>query len=271
MKSNRNKSIEIRRLILDSIKKYGRGHIGSAFSIVEILISVYSFFNISKKNINSEDRDRFILSKGHGCLALYAILCMKNFFSKKVLFSFCEPSSILGGHPEYGKIPGIEASTGSLGHGLPIATGMALSLKRKNNKTSKVIVLLGDGEMGEGSNWEAFLISAKYQLNNLIIIIDYNKLQSYSSIKDVQPLEPLTKKLKSFELNVKEVDGHDLEALNNIFNEISKDKKNNLPTVLIANTIKGKGLKNSENNLEWHHKSGLDEEKIEKLKNEIYF
>ena len=171
---------------------------GSAMSIVEILMVLYDkFINFDSKNPKKENRDRLILSKGHGCLALYAILADKGFFPKEILNSTSKAGSILGGHPEYLKVPGVEASTGALGHGLPIAVGMSLAAKIKRKK-HKIYVVVGDGEINEGSIWEAALSASKHNLSNLKVFIDYNKIQSYGFTKDVVDLEPLLDKWKSF-------------------------------------------------------------------------
>ena len=252
-----NRSKYLRSLIIRMIKVGKRGHIGSAMSLVEILRALYDHFLVfDPLKPFWENRDRLILSKGHGCLALFAILADKNFFSKEHLDTFCEPKSILGGHPEFGKVPGVEASTGSLGHGLPIGVGMAIAAKLKN-KNHKIIVITGDGELNEGSNWEALMSASKHKLKNLCLIVDYNKIQSYGSTSEVLDLEPFSEKLISFGFHVMEVDGHNIKKINvclNIF-------KNNLesPTAIICHTIKGKGISFAENNANWHHKSNITE------------
>ena len=173
------RSKDLRKLVIKMISVGRRGHIGPALSLIEILRVLYD--SILKYNSNEpkwSNRDRFILSKGHGCLALYAILADKEFFKMEELDNFCEPKSILGGHPERDKIPGVEASTGALGHGMPIAVGIALAAKIKN-KDYKTYVVTGDGEINEGSVWEAAMSASKHKLNNLCVLIDHNKLQSY--------------------------------------------------------------------------------------------
>ena len=254
------RSIYLRKIVLSSLLKKGRGHIGPAMSIIEILRVIYDKFLKTSKT----KRDRFILSKGHGCLALYAILYEKGLIKKKDLESFGAFESILGGHPLH-FVPGVEFSTGALGHGYPIAAGVAKGIKLKKNN-SNVFCLLGDGEINEGSVWETALSVSKHNLNNLITLIDYNKLQSYDYNKIVLNLEPLTDKWKSFGFKVFEAKGHDLK---DIYKKIFMAKKTKIPSVIIFHTIKGKGIKSAENNRYWHHKANLSKEEIEKLNKEL--
>lgn len=232
------KQIRIKILKISSAAK--SSHIGSSLSIVEILVVLYKFF-IKKKNI-------FILSKGHACLAYYCVLNKFRYFSDKILKSYGQNNTILLSHVSH-KVPGIVFSTGSLGHGLPYATGRALA--EKINKTNnKIFVLISDGELNEGTTWESLLFAAHHKLDNLIIIIDYNKIQSLDFAKNVLKLEPLNKKFKSFGCNIKNINGHN-------FNQIYKSfivKKNKKPTIIIANTIKGKGVSFMENSILWHYK-----------------
>ncbi len=257
------KSKSLRKLCVETLESGKRAHLGSAMSILEILsVSYYEFLNISPKNFDDINRDRFILSKGHGCLALYVILADLGFFDKSYLKKFCHPDSILGGHPEYKKINGVEASTGALGHGLPIGIGMAISAKI-NKINNKILVLLGDGEQNEGSIWESALSASKHQLDNLVVLIDYNKIQSYGFVKEVLNLEPLSNKWESFGFNVLEVNGHDKKQIKEALN--STKNLNKKPNAIICHTIKGKGFKFAENNPNWHHKSNLSEEEINLL------
>tara|TARA_E500000178_G_C17032573_1_gene761351 strand:- start:634 stop:1440 length:807 start_codon:yes stop_codon:yes gene_type:complete len=263
MKSLDKKSKILRKFIIDMIKVRKGGHLGPALSLVEILYVLYEhILKINPKKPNWSDRDRLIFSKGHGCLALYAILAEKGFIKKSELSTFCQPDSILGGHPERNKVPGVEASTGSLGHGLPIAVGISLASKLKKKKF-KTFVVLGDGEMNEGSNWEALMTSHKHKLDNMTIIIDRNHLQSYGKTKEILDIEPLRDKLASFGAIVKTVDGHDIKKLKKTLSKLPF-KKNHV-SALICNTIKGKGLKFAENNGSWHHKSNLNNEEIETM------
>ena len=211
-----NKSIYLRTLIVDCLSYEKRGHVGAAMSIVEILRVLY------KKYINKNAK--FILSKGHGCLALYAVLFSQKKLLKKQLKSVGKFNSILGGHPEHDKVPGVEVSTGALGHGLPFAVGMAIASKIKK-KNIKYYVLCGDGEINEGSNWEAMLSASKHKLNNLILLIDYNKLQSYGMTKDILNLEPLTEKLKSFNFYTINVNGHSIKEINRALEKSKKTIK----------------------------------------------
>lgn len=240
--------------ILNSIKKRifylsyksQEGHIPSALSILDILWVLYDkFLNLKLIKNNNLYRDYFILSKGHGCLSLYAILEKKKFFKKKYLDSFCKPNSIFGGHPDSCKIPGVECSSGSLGHGLPFAVGIAYSNK-VNKIKSKTYVLIGDQEANEGSIWESFLLASNFKLNNLTCIIDNNKTSKLSVY-----MSKFRKKLDAFDWKTIEVDGHDSKQINRALKFRTKDK----PIAIIANTIKGKGGFFLENNNEWHHKT----------------
>lgn len=225
-------------------------HIASAFSIVEILEVLYkeNILNYDASNPNWEDRDRFILSKGHGSLALYTMLAEVGFFNKELLKTFSKPNSILGGEPCIPNIPGVEATTGSLGHGLSLAVGMALA-KKLDEKKEKVYVLLGDGECEEGTIWEAVMFASHYKLNNLIAIIDCNKIQKMGSLKDIMSINNWKDKFESFGWNVREVYGHNIKELKNIFSTPNNTDK---PLVILANTIKGKGVSIIENDPRWH-------------------
>ena len=252
------RSRNLRALVLDTLITAGRGHPGPALSLIEILRVLYDdILSIRAEEPLWEERDRCILSKGHGCLALYAVLADKGFFPKEDLSTFCSFDSYLGGHPEYGKIPGVEASTGALGHGLSIGVGFALSarIKKKNWRT---FVVMGDGEINEGAVWEAAMAAGKHRLDNLIAIIDYNKLQSYGPTSDVMDLEPLTDKFASFGFEVREVDGHDVEDLRKTFDQLPVTAGK--PTAVICHTVKGKGVSVAEHNPMWHHKNKLTDE-----------
>ncbi len=257
-----DRSRYLRKLILDGFTSAKRGHLAPAFSLVEILRVLYDdILKYDPVNPSWEERDRLILSKGHGCLALYAILVDKGFFSKEELTKFCSMNGILGGHPEI-KIPGVEASTGSLGHGLAIGIGMAIGAKLKK-KNWRVFVILGDGECNEGSIWESALIAAKHNLSNLCVIIDYNKFQSYGHVIEVSNLANLMEKWCAFGFDVKEVDGHSVNELKEVFQDFPFHSDR--PSVVICHTIKGKGIDFVENNLSWHHKSNFSHEDIKKL------
>ena len=258
------RSIYLRKMAVKTLESGKRAHLGSAMSIMELIRVLYDdFLNYDKTDPKDPNRDRFILSKGHGCLALYVVLADKGFFDEKELLTFCQKDSILGGHPEYGKIPGVEASTGALGHGMPIGVGMALASRLQKRK-SRVVVLVGDGEINEGSVWEAAMAAAKHQLSNFTVIIDYNKIQSYGFVSEVLDIEPLADKWKSFGFAVKEINGHDVTAIKNFFTS-SLPLNNQKPTALICHTIKGKGFSFAENNPTWHHKSNLSDDDIKKM------
>ena len=242
----------IRRRILDMIFKAKSGHVASSFSIVEILLSLFfGILRVDPSNPDDPDRDRFILSKGHGCAALYAVLAERGFFPADKLETFCQMGSILGGHPERGKVPGIEASTGSLGHGLSIGAGIALGGKR-DSMSYRTFVLMGDGECDEGSVWEAALFAAQHRLDNLTVIIDYNRFQASGRVDEIISLEPLAKKWEAFGWATFEANGHDEGTLSQILS--GSPCQNGRPSVVIAHTIKGKGVSFIEHNRAWHTK-----------------
>jgi transketolase len=243
----------LRRLIVDALVGGERGHVGSSMSPLEILRVLYDDILQHRPNEpNWPERDRCILSKGHGCLALYAVLADKGYFPIEVLKTFCRKGSILGGHPEHGKVPGVEASTGALGHGLSIGVGMALAA-RMRKRTNRVFVVMGDGEIDEGSVWEAAMCAGKHSLSNLTAIIDYNKIQSAGPTAEIQELEPLLDKWEAFGFATVEVDGHDVSQLHDVFCKVPFDRKR--PSAVICHTVKGKGFPFAEHDPEWHHKS----------------
>lgn len=248
----------IRKNILDMTHRGGSSHVGSGLSIADILAVLYgNFLNFDPKKPKHEDRDRFILSKGHAGAAVYAVLSEVGFFEKDLLKEHYQNGSVLSGHVSHKGVPGVEFSTGSLGHGLSVAAGMAKSAKLRNKK-HRIFALLSDGECDEGSNWEAILFSSHHKLNNLVAIIDYNKIQSLDSIEATLGLEPFADKFKSFGWNVIEVDGHDHIALKNGFESLEKEKI--APTVFICHTTKGKGVSFMENSVLWHYRSPQGEE-----------
>ncbi len=249
---------DIRKNIFKTICTGGGGHIPASLSIVEILVFLYyNILNIDSANPESEDRDRFILSKGHACVALYNILAERGFFHKAELNNFGKKNSILGGHPDMHMIPGVDASTGSLGHGLPFGMGMALAGKL-NKKDYRVFVLLGDGECQEGSIWEAAMFAPQNRLDNLIAIIDYNKIQAMDYLDKIVSVDPIVDKWRAFGWEVREADGHSFSDLNKAFLQIpfAKDK----PSMLIAHTIKGKGISFMKNAPIWHYRFPNEEE-----------
>ena len=254
------RSLYLRSLVVDCLFGGGRGHMGSAMSLIEILRVLYdNYLNYDSRKPYNKYRDRLILSKGHGCLALYALLADKKFFRKEILKTASKFNSILGGHPEFGKVPGVEASTGALGHGPAIGVGMAIGAKL-NKLKYKTYVVVGDGEINEGSFWETSMIASKYKLNNFHVIIDYNKIQSYGQTKEILDLEPLKTKLETFGYEVSEVNGHSVKDLNIYFKKINKKLKK--PTALICHTVKGKGFPFAENNPYWHHKNFFTDKEV---------
>ena len=251
---NQNKieifSKNLKRKILDTAFKAGAksAHLGGALSSSDIISVIFNTFNINPDVSNYSNRDRFILSKGHACLALYSALNKIGLISDSELDSFEENGSNLLGHPVLNKKLGIEFTTGSLGMGLSIGIGLALAFE-KRNKNFKTIVLLGDGECNEGSIWEAAMAAPNLKVKNLIVIIDRNKFQQTGTNENIMNIEPLNEKWKSFGWSVENINGHSVGDLMNYFNKIELTK----PNLLIADTIKGKGFSFSENNNEWHH------------------
>ena len=249
-----NISKKLRKDILDISFKSKAHHIGSEFSCIDILSSLYfNFINNTPENYKKKSSDTFILSKGHAALALYVILCKKKFFSKKELINnFLIDGGKLGGHPDRFSMPGIEVNSGSLGHCLSVGAG--LSISAKNSKLNKkVYVLLGDGELNEGMIWESVLFSAQNNLNNLIAIVDLNNMQGLGNTKNIINLHPIGKKFESFGWKTQEIDGHNFTQINQAFKNIKKEESK--PSVIIANTIKGKGVKSMENKLSSHYET----------------
>ncbi len=262
-----SRSRDLRALIVRALIGGNRGHLGSSMSLVEILRVLFDdFLRFKPGEPGWRDRDRFILSKGHGCLALYALLADKGFIASEELDSFCHSTSILGGHPEAGKVPGVEASTGALGHGLPIAVGRALA-GRIRHQHYRVVVVTGDGEINEGSNWEAAMSASNHALDSLSVFVDYNKLQSYGATTEVCDLEPLAEKWRSFGFAVREVDGHDVNALRSCVQDLPFES--NRPSAVICHTIKGKGLDFAEGQAGWHHKSRFTNEDIDRMRSAL--
>lgn len=242
----------VRLSILRMIKRAKAAHIGAAFSIVELLAGLYfSALRIDPKNPSAPSRDRFILSKGHSCAALYATLVERGFADEKALEGFCADNGTLWGHSTAGTMHGIEASTGSLGHGLPIGVGMALAGKM-DKAGYRVFVLLGDGEMDEGSVWEALLFAGHRKLDNLVAIVDYNKVQSFGMTDEVLGLEPLAAKFKAANWSAREINGHSAKEVMEALASVPLEKGR--PTAIIAHTVKGKGVSFMEGTVDWHYK-----------------
>jgi transketolase len=253
--SSKELSKNIRINALKMVAKAKASHIGSALSIADIVSVLYAdVLKVFPENPAAANRDRLILSKGHACVAVYAALAEIRFFPKKDLETYGEDYSPLMNHISH-KVPGVEFSTGALGHGLPFGVGKALYAKNKNLGW-RVFVILSDGELDEGSNWEALMFAAHHQLNNLTLIIDYNKLQSLTSIEKTLGLEPLADKFRAFGAHVVELDGHDHFALS----QELKIPSINQPKVIIAHTTKGKGVSFMENQVIWHYRSPNEEQ-----------
>jgi len=248
---------EIRKSIVSMIVKAKGGHIGSSLSEVDILtVLFYKTLNYSPENRNDPNRDRFVLSKGHASEGLYATLAERGFFPKSWLFEYLKHESPLTIHPT-SQVPGIEINTGALGHGLSIGTGMALAA-RKTGRNYRAFVLTGDGELEEGTNWEAAMAAAYFGLGNLTLIIDKNGLQLADTIANTMEIAPLKEKLEAFCFDVHDVDGHDTEALARLFDSL--DYAGNKPHAVIAHTVKGKGVSFMENRPEWHHTIPTEEQ-----------
>ncbi|OPH82073.1 transketolase [Nitrobacter vulgaris] len=248
----------IRRHAVDMVNRAKTSHIGSIFSIADIVAVLYdSILSVDPLNPSDPARDRFVLSKGHAGCALYAALAEMQFFSTEELKKYCINGSLLSGHISHKGIPGIELSTGSLGHGLSVATGMALSAKKRKS-AHRAFVLMSDGECDEGSNWEAFLFAAHHRLDNLIAIVDYNKLQSLRSVNDTLRLEPLRDKLMACNWAVEEIDGHDHAALAQRLSRVPFEAGK--PSLLIAHTTKGRGVSFMENSVLWHYRTPQGDE-----------
>jgi transketolase len=245
------KSFSLRRDVLDMIYRSKGGHFGGDFSVMDILVVLYDLhMNVDPIKMHDPNRDRFILSKGHAVAALYAVLCDKGFFPKSDLETFSRFNSKYIGHPN-NKVTGIEMNTGSLGHGLSVGVGMAVAGKM-DSAGYRVYVVLGDGELAEGSVWEGVMAAGHYKLDNLTAIVDRNRLQISGSTESVMTQDPLTDRWSSFGWNVLEANGNDIEALNNAVCQAKTFAGK--PTVIIAHTTKGYGYTEAENNVEWHHK-----------------
>lgn len=253
----KTKSIEYRRTILRIIKQARAGHTGGDLSSIDILNVLYNnILQVSPATFPDPNRDRFVQSKGHCVEALYTVLADRGFFPLEELDTLCKYQSHFIGHPTR-SVPGIEQNTGALGHGLAVAVGMALAAKL-DQRSYRVFTLLGDGELDEGSNWEASLAAAHYKLDNLIVIVDRNGLQITGSTESVNPLEPLAEKFSAFGYAVREVDGNDTQALVEVFNQTPFEAGK--PNLVLAHTVKGKGVSFIENSVKWHHRVPTDEE-----------
>jgi len=257
---------ELRILTLKAVYNAQSGHIGGSFSSAEIITVLYFYkLKINPKDPLWEDRDRFILSKGHAAPMLYSALAKRGFFSEEELVNNLRKiGSRFQGHPDMRKTPGVEMTTGSLGQGLSVAIGIALGAKYIDKKSFRVYTLLGDGELNEGQVWEAFMSASKYKLDNLVCICDRNRVQLDGCTEEIMPLEPLRLKIEAFGWEVLEIDGHNIEAIIKALDYAETVK--NKPTCIIAYTVKGKGVSFMENTYKWHGRSPNKEEYEEALK-----
>jgi transketolase len=251
----------IRRRVLEMICRAKSSHIGSVFSAVDILAVLYkTILRVDPARPECPDRDRFILSKGHACAGLYAALAEKGFFPESWLDEFFANGGRLAGHATHWGVPGVEVSTGSLGHGLSLGCGMALAGKR-DRLSYRVFVMLSDGECDEGSTWEAALFAPHHRLDNLIAIVDYNKIQSFGRVNDVLGLSPFGAKWESFGWSVCEIDGHDHAQIEQTLSRVPP--ATGRPTCVIANTVKGKGVSFMEDKILWHYRCPDAEERLQ--------
>lgn len=254
---------QVRRDIINMTANAGSGHPGGSLSAVELMVSVfYNHMHVDPENPKAEDRDRFVLSKGHAAPCYYAVLAEKGFISRDEFKSFRQLHSILQGHPDCKKVPGVDASTGSLGQGCSIAVGMALGAKVQG-KNTKVYTLLGDGECQEGQIWEALMSAAHYKLDNLTVIVDNNGLQIDGSNDEVMSLGDLAAKLRAFGFDLHELDGHDPDAIEAA---LSAPVAAGKPRAILAHTVKGKGVSFMENQVGWHGKAPNEEQRQQALK-----
>ena len=258
----RRRAVRIRRLALEMVTRARASHIGSALSIADIVAALYGeVMRYDPADPAWADRDRLLLSKGHACVVIYAALADADFFPLERLETYgCDGSDLMN-HISH-KVPGVEFSTGSLGHGLPFGTGKALAAK-KRGAGWRTFVILGDGEMAEGSNWEAMLFAAHHGLDNLVGIIDYNKLQSLTTVEQTLRIEPLAEKIAAFGWSVREVDGHDVRAIADALSTAPWEPGK--PGMLIAHTIKGKGVSYMENQVAWHYRNPSEEQLAEAI------
>jgi transketolase len=253
----------VRRRDLQIVHGAKLGHVGGEMSAIDILVTLYfAVLRVDPNQPDDPDRDRFILSKGHTAVALYTTLAHRGFLPMEQLATFGQPLSKLNGHPDRTKVPGVETNTGPLGHGLPVAVGAALAAKLQG-RTWRVWALTGDGELQEGSNWEAAMTAAHYKLDNLAVIVDRNRLQQGDWTEQTMHLEPLADKWRAFGWSVGEVDGHDIEQLLATFGDVPFETGK--PTCIIAHTQKGQGVSFMQDKAAWHHKIPSDQELAQAL------
>lgn len=243
-------AVNCRLNVIRMLRASGHGHVGGAMSAIDIVTALYfGEMQIDPQDPQDPDRDRFILSAGHKCLAQYAVLAEKGYFDKSVLDTYGSLKSLIPGHPDMHKLPGIEANTGALGHGLSIANGMAIAAKLKK-KNSRVFVIMGDGELPEGSNWEAAAQAAKFKLDNLIVFVDYNGLQISGKVENILNMQPLEDKFKAYGWSVININGNDMRQI--VLALETTPRKVGKPTVIISKTVKAKGVPMGEGKVDFH-------------------
>jgi transketolase len=251
-------AVQNRRSVLRLMKASRAGHIGGALSAIDIITALYfKIMRVDPKNPHWPQRDRFVLSAGHKCLAIYATLAEKGFFDPAILDTYGALCSRLGGHPDMYKVPGVETNTGALGHGLSIAGGMAMGL-RMDGLDARVYVIMGDGELAEGSNWEAAAAASHHKLDNLLVFVDRNHLQISGKTVDVMSYEPLDQRWRAFGWSVREIDGHDFNQI--VENATDLPFEKGKPSVIIADTVKSKGLSFAEDKANYHYWKATDED-----------
>ncbi len=254
----KQKALQIRKNVLRLIKAGKSGHVGGALSSADIIAALYfKLMRVDPKNPSWSERDRFVLSAGHKCLALYAVLAERGYFDVSILDTYGALGSKLPGHPDMYKLPGVETNTGALGHGLSISGGMALGL-RMQNIDARVYVLMGDGELAEGSNWEAAAAASHHKLDNLLVFVDRNTLQISGRTVEVMSYEPLDARWKSFGWSVRQINGHDMKQIVKNATDIPFEKGK--PSVIIANTVKSKGFSFAEDKANYHYWKATPEE-----------
>ena len=247
----------LRVRVLEMVNRARSSHVGSSYSMIELLAVLYwRALRVRPAEPAWADRDRFILSKGHACAALYAVLADRGFFPREQLDTFCQNGTQLAGHATT-TVPGVDLSTGSLGHGLCVAAGMALAAKR-DGRAHRVFALLSDGECDEGSTWEPIFFAPHHHLDNLVAIVDYNKIQSLGTVKEVLDLEPFAEKWRACGWHVREIDGHDLQAVEQALADVPFTVGR--PSCIVAHTVKGKGVSFMEDDLLWHYRTPVGDE-----------
>ena len=262
--SDKRKAIELmikaercRENVIRMIRAGGHGHVGGSFSAIDLVAALYFHaMNIDGADAKNPDRDRFLLSAGHKCLAQYGVLAEKDFFEKEILDTYGKLGSLIPGHPDMHKLNGVEANTGALGHGISIAAGMAMAGKL-DQKAYRVFVVTGDGELPEGSNWEGAAVAAKFGLDNLVVFVDNNGLQISGAVTEVMSMEPIDCKFRDFGWAVTEIDGNDMEQILNVLEQLHLEKGK--PTAVICKTVKAKGLSFGENQTDFHFWNASEE------------